>query len=98
MEPVNVGEHLVIDPEVVHGRLTFRGTRVPVSTVLTYLAKGCSIEQIVEDWPQLSAEAVREALLLACAALDRQYEAEQAAAECEARRLRERELRSAAPS
>lgn len=98
MEPISVGEHLVIDPEIMHGRLTFRGTRVPVSTVLSYVAKGRSLEQIVADWPQLTAEAVEEAVLLAGAALDRQYAAEQAAAECEASRLREQELRSAAAS
>lgn len=86
---VNIGEHLVIDPEVMHGRLTFRGTRVPVSTVLAYLAKGRSITELVQDWPQLRPEAVQEAILLASAALQQQYEAERVAAECEARRLRD---------
>ncbi|MHB8575304.1 MAG: DUF433 domain-containing protein [Dehalococcoidia bacterium] len=96
MTVVNVGEHLVIDPEFMHGRLTFRGTRVPVSTVLIYLAKGRSLSQVVEDWPQLRPEAVQEAIRLASEALERQYEAERTAAECEARRLRDEQLHSAA--
>jgi uncharacterized protein (DUF433 family) len=89
MAAVRVGEHLVIDPEVMHGRLSFRGTRIPVSTVMVYLAKGRSIEEIVAEWPQLQPEAVREAILLASEALQRQYQAEREAAECEARRLRD---------
>ncbi|MBI2759899.1 MAG: DUF433 domain-containing protein [Chloroflexi bacterium] len=43
---------MVIDPEMVHGQLTFKGARVPVSTVMAYLAKGLSLDEIVQDWPQ----------------------------------------------
>jgi uncharacterized protein (DUF433 family) len=69
MEPVEVGKYLVVDPRVCHGQLTFQGTRVPVSTVLVYLAKGLTIDQILEDWPQLKREAVAEAIRLAADAL-----------------------------
>ncbi len=31
MEKVAVGKYIVIDPEICHGQMTFRGTRVPVS-------------------------------------------------------------------
>lgn len=92
MTVVDVGEHLVIDPEMVHGKLTFRDTRIPVETVLVYLAKGLSVDEIVIDWPQLSPDAVREAIRLASDALHRQYASELEAAECEARRLWERIL------
>ena len=44
MEKVDVGKYIVIDPEICHGQMTFRGTRVPVDTVLVYLAKGYSVE------------------------------------------------------
>jgi uncharacterized protein (DUF433 family) len=37
MSAVNLGQFLVIDSRVCHGRLTFRGTRVPVQTVLAFL-------------------------------------------------------------
>jgi uncharacterized protein (DUF433 family) len=90
MTAVDVGEHLVIDPEIMHGRLTFRGTRVPVSTVLAALAGGRSIEEVVADWPQLRPEAIREAILLASEALHARYQQQLDAAECEARRLRDR--------
>lgn len=92
MAVVDVGQHLIIDPEMLHGRLTFRGTRIPVRTVLLYLAKGYSVDQIVLSWPQLTPDAVREAIQLASDALHRQYAPELEAAECEARRLWEQVL------
>jgi len=89
MAVFDVGKHIVIDPEIVHGTLTFKGTRVPVDTVLTYVAKGESVEQIVCHWPQLSPEAVREAIRLASEALHQRYQVELLAAQDEARRLRD---------
>lgn len=65
IERHEIGDYLVADPEICHGRLTFKGTRIPVSTVLTFLGMGDSIDEILEDWPQLSREAVLEALRLA---------------------------------
>src|SRR5947209_17817181 len=55
-EPVEVGKHLVVDPRVCHGQLTFHGTRVPVHTVLVFMSKGWTIEQILADWPELNHE------------------------------------------
>lgn len=69
MKPVDVGRFLVLDPRVCHGKLTFKGTRVPVETVLTFLANGSTIEEIVADCPELSREAVTEAIQLAQAPL-----------------------------
>ncbi len=68
-EPVEIGKHLVVDPRVCFGRLTFKGTRIPVTTVLEYLALGKSIRGIRSSWPQLSREAITEAIELAEAAL-----------------------------
>jgi uncharacterized protein (DUF433 family) len=68
-ERVEIGIYLVVDPEICHGQLTFKGTRVPVDTVLTFLGMGDTIEQIQEDWPNISREAIAEALRLASLAL-----------------------------
>jgi uncharacterized protein (DUF433 family) len=65
----NVGQYLVNDPEICHGQLTFKGTRLPVETVLNWLAKGKTLESILVDWPYLKREAVAEAVQLATAAL-----------------------------
>ena len=68
-ERVEIGKYLVVDPAICHGQMTFAGTRVPVDTVLTYLAKGYSIDQLVRSWPELSKPAIEEALFLASQSL-----------------------------
>jgi uncharacterized protein (DUF433 family) len=64
-----LGQYIVADPEICHGQLTFKGTRILVETVLSYLAAGRSIEWVLAEWPRLSRDAVQEALQLATAAL-----------------------------
>lgn len=66
---LEIGQHLVRDPEIYHGELTFKGTRVPVSVVLAYIADGMSLPRVRRNWPEVPKEAVQEALLLAQEAL-----------------------------
>ncbi len=68
-----IGEYIVVDPEVCHGKMTFKGTRVPVSTVLTFFSMGDSMDDILESWPRLKREAVLEALRYAADIILDQY-------------------------
>ena len=61
---IEIGKHLAMNPEVYHGELTFKGTRVPVDVVLTYVVEGMPITEVPENWPDVSIAAVREALAL----------------------------------
>jgi uncharacterized protein (DUF433 family) len=72
-EPTFVGDHLVVDPRVCHGELTFRGTRVPVETILGYLVKGHSLAYLRKSWPEVSAAAIQEAVNLASHRLIEHY-------------------------
>lgn len=63
-------EHITADPEVMAGVPCIRGTRIPVATVVGMIAEGMTDEEILGDYPQLSAEDVREALRFAAAAVD----------------------------
>jgi len=72
-QPTFVGKHLVADPRVCHGELTFRGTRVPVETVLLYLAEGYSLAYLRKSWPEVSADAIQEAVSLAAGLLAQHY-------------------------
>lgn len=47
-----------------------RGTRIPVATVVGMVAEGMPADEILRDFPQLTAEDVREALRYAAAAVD----------------------------
>ena len=74
-QPVLVGEYLVVDPRICHGELTFRGTRVPVATILSCLSKGYSQTYLRKSWPEVSAAAIEEAIRLASEQLIERYRA-----------------------
>lgn len=53
-------EKLIItsSPEVLSGAAVFAGTRVPVHTLVEYLAGGDSIDDFLEGFPTVSREQV----------------------------------------
>ncbi|HNS72479.1 MAG TPA: DUF433 domain-containing protein [bacterium] len=53
---------IVIDPEICHGKPVIKGTRVLVSNIPGALAGGDTIEQILEDYPNISRDDVHAAL------------------------------------
>jgi uncharacterized protein (DUF433 family) len=63
--PVEIGSYLVSDPEVYHGELTFKGTRIPVRTVLTFLRLGDDFDELIKGYPSLCREAIQDAVLFA---------------------------------
>jgi len=62
---------IITDPKICHGKPVFKGTRVLVSDVLEMLAEGLSIDEILEEYPQLSREMILEAIALAAELLRR---------------------------
>lgn len=60
---------VVADHRIMGGVPCIRGTRIPVATVVGLFAEGRSVEEILADYPQLSAEDVRAALEFAAAAV-----------------------------
>ncbi|MBS1249716.1 MAG: hypothetical protein MAG431_01298 [Chloroflexi bacterium] len=60
-----VGRYIVTDPEICHGKPTFRGTRILVADVLEQVADGMAWETIIEEWRNsISYEAIAEAVRL----------------------------------
>ena len=67
---IEFGEYIVSDPEICHGQLTFKGTRIMVKSVLEMLAEGYSWDQIsAAYYGKISREAIAEAIALASSAL-----------------------------
>jgi uncharacterized protein (DUF433 family) len=64
-----LGRYIVADPEICHGKLTFRGTRVFVADILEQVAEGMSFQSIEESWRGVDDEAIKEAVRLAREAL-----------------------------
>jgi uncharacterized protein (DUF433 family) len=52
---------IVTDPNVLHGQVHIKGTRIPVSVVLDCLAAGMTEAEIVAEYPSLTVDAVRAA-------------------------------------
>ena len=54
--------HLSTDPQIMHGAVCFRDTRIPVTVVLDNLAAGETAEHIVAQYPLLKPEHIAVAL------------------------------------
>lgn len=62
-------ERISVDHRIMGGVPCIRGTRVPVATVVAMVAEGMSTEGILEEFPQLEREDLREALHYAAEAV-----------------------------
>jgi uncharacterized protein (DUF433 family) len=61
----NWQNYISINPEIRSGKPCISGTRITVSDVLSYLASGMSIEEIILDFPALNKEKIMAALSFA---------------------------------
>jgi uncharacterized protein (DUF433 family) len=58
-------EFITIDPNKRFGRPCVRNTRISVYDVLSWLAKGMTKEEIIEDFPELTVEDINACLAYA---------------------------------
>lgn len=49
-------------PDVMSGAPVFAGTRVPIQTIIDYLAGGHPLEEFLDDFPTVSREQAVELL------------------------------------
>ena len=63
-------DRITFDPERCFGKACIRGLRMPVSSLLSYLASGMTEAEILDEWPELEAEDIRQALAYAADAMD----------------------------
>jgi uncharacterized protein (DUF433 family) len=57
--------YIATDPEVLHGAMCFRGTRIPVSVVLDSLAADETPNGILDQYPSLKSEHIQSAMAYA---------------------------------
>jgi uncharacterized protein (DUF433 family) len=59
-------EHvIVIDPDIRFGKPTIKGTRITVEDILTWLSSDMSFDDITEDFPELTKDSIKAALVFA---------------------------------
>ena len=56
-----LSNRITTDPDICHGKPVIRGLRYPVESMLELMASGMTIEELLQDYPDLERED-----LLAC--------------------------------
>jgi uncharacterized protein (DUF433 family) len=51
-------DEIVSTPDVLRGKPRLKGTRIPVSLLLGYLAAGKTLEEIQREFPDLTPEQI----------------------------------------
>lgn len=74
-----MSERIVIAPDICNGRPVVRGTRIAVQTVLEFLAAGDSIEDVLQEYPDLTREDVQACLDYAARVMGNHFSIVQAA-------------------
>jgi uncharacterized protein (DUF433 family) len=65
-ERVELGQYIVADPKICHGKPIFKGTRIMVWQILDELAHGMTPEDIVKAWDgRVPRKAIAESVQLA---------------------------------
>ena len=59
---VNWQDYIESTPDVLRGKPRIRGTRIPVSLVLGYLAEGYSAANIITEFPELTEQQIAAGL------------------------------------
>ena len=55
-------DRITFDSKIMGGRACIRGMRVPVSVIVSQVALGASLEEILEGYPDLEREDIQQAL------------------------------------
>jgi uncharacterized protein (DUF433 family) len=60
--PIDWREHIVSTADILRGKPRIKGTRIPVSLILGYLAAGQTAEEILAEFPDLRKEQIAACL------------------------------------
>lgn len=58
-------ENIFIDPSVRFGKPCIKGTRISVYDILSWLASGMEMDEIIKDYPELTKSDIQACLAYA---------------------------------
>jgi uncharacterized protein (DUF433 family) len=58
-------DRISVDPNICFGKACIRGTRIWVALIVENLADGVTEKELLEDYPQLTPDDIRAALVYA---------------------------------
>lgn len=59
---VIINKNIVADPQICHGKPTFKGTRIMVWQILEMLGSNMTPKEIIKDFPSLREDHIKSAL------------------------------------
>jgi uncharacterized protein (DUF433 family) len=65
-------DRIVVDPKILVGKPVIKSTRIPVYLIIEFLANGLTQEEIIYQYPALTKEDIKAALLYASKCVDRE--------------------------
>ena len=65
MKKEDLLNRITVNPDVMVGKPTIRGLRITVEQLLKALAGGITIDELLEDYPELEKEDIQAVLLYA---------------------------------
>ena len=63
-------DRITVDPAQMGGVPCIRGLRIPVTTIVASIADGVTADELLQDYPDLEPEDIREALHFAARSVD----------------------------
>ncbi|RKU06196.1 hypothetical protein C6501_18950 [Candidatus Poribacteria bacterium] len=60
--PVHWRDHIISTPDILRGKPRIKGTRIPVSLLLGYLAAGHTTDEIITEFPDLKVMQIQACL------------------------------------
>jgi len=60
-------DRITFDPEIMAGRASIRGMRIPVSVIVSHFADGATYDEVLHEFAALEREDVHQALAYAAA-------------------------------
>lgn len=52
----NLLNRITINPDICHGKPTIKGLRYPIENMLELMASGMTIEELLQDYPDLERD------------------------------------------
>ncbi len=62
MENEEIFERISSDPDILHGKPCIKGTRIPLYLIVSLVAEGETVENIVKDYPSLTPDDIKAAV------------------------------------
>lgn len=63
-------KYIISDPEILGGKPTIKGTRIPISQILFLLKEGYTVEAINEFYPQVDVKTLKKTIDEAAKVID----------------------------